>query len=138
MKVNFSQPDGPRLSQRQTDAAANQYTAQAHQGADARGTSGAFTKKGMSRGSGQYSLGAVAGARAFADNTARAQQARMNDAYSNAADQLNETSGREMFGTALAGLAEDRNNSQWNDRMDMFQSGYNLLNGLFGGLGGSR
>ena len=138
MNVNFYQPDGPRLSKRQTDAAANQYTAQAYQGADARGTSGAFTKKGMSRSGGQDSLGAVVGARAFADNTLKANQARMGDAYSNANAQLQETAGRERFGTALAGLAEDRQDSDWNTRMDMFQQGYNLLNGLFGGMGGSR
>jgi hypothetical protein len=39
---------------------------------------------------------------------------------------------------ALAGLAEDRMDDDWNTRMDMFQQGYNLLNGLFGGMGGSR
>jgi hypothetical protein len=138
MNVNFYQPNAPKLSKRQTDAAANQFVAQAYQAADARGTGGDFTRQGMSRGGGQYSLGAVKGASGFADNMLRANQARMGDAFANANQELEETASRERFGTALAGLADDRMDSDWNANMDRFQQGYNLLNGLFGGFGGSK
>jgi Na+-transporting NADH:ubiquinone oxidoreductase subunit NqrB len=93
-----------------------------------------FGRKGFSRGAGQYSLGAAQGAKNYTANMAQAQATRMNDAFGNATQQLGETSRNEQFGTALAGLAEDDRNQS----MASLQEGYNLLNGLFGGFGGSR
>jgi hypothetical protein len=138
MNVQLYQPGPPLLSNRQTNAAANQFQAQAYRSSDPRAMANAFSRRGMSRGAGQYSLGAAAGAQNYADNMARSQQARMDDAYSNANQSLAARERDERFGTALAGLSDDIANTRWNDNMDMFQQGYNLLNGLFGGFGGSR
>lgn len=134
MQIKLHQQGPGGMPQRLTNAAANQSEAEAYRSSDPRAMAKSFERKGFSRGAGQYSLGGVQGARNYTANMAQSQATRMNDAFGNANQQLGETSRNEQFGTALAGLAENDRN----DRMSSLQDGYNMLNGLFGGFGGSR
>lgn len=138
MNIKLPQTGPGGMPQRLTKAAANQAEAQAYRSSDARAMANQFTRQGFSRGAGQFSRGAVQGAENYASNMAAANQARMGDAYYNADQQLSATARNEQFGTALAGLAEDSRQSEFDNNMQAFRSGYNLLNGLFGGFGGSR
>lgn len=138
MQIRLNQQGPGGLPQRMTNAAANQAEAEAYRSSDPRAMAGAFGRKGFSRGAGQYSLGAAQGAQNYAKNMAAANQIRMDDAYYNADQQLGEQVRNEQFGTALAGLGEEARQDDFDNRMQTFQKGYNLLNGLFGGFGGSR
>lgn len=138
MRVSLNQRGPGGIPQRLTNAAANQAEAEAYRSSDPRAMANQFNRAGFSRGGGQFARGAVQGASNYATNMAAAHQIRMGDAFANADQRLQETARNEEFGTALAGLAEDARQGEWRNNMEMFGTGYNLLNGLFGGFGGSR
>jgi hypothetical protein len=132
-QVTLPQPGNPyTYSSRQTDAAANYAQAQAHRQGDPRAANKAYQRAGLSSSKGTQAAGAADASQAYAANMAASEQARMNDAYSNANVTLNSDAMRNQFGQALAGLSEEAAQMQYMQNMRNMQNATSFMGNLFG------
>lgn len=135
-----TQPNPYAYSPQQTAAAQNNAQATAYQMADPRFNAKQYQRAGISSGAGQQYLGAAKGAQEYAQGMAHAQQAGMQDAYSNANMRLQDQTQRNQFGMALAGLQEQNAQNNYMNALQQQQQAMGFIGdqfknftGMFGG-----
>lgn len=140
-----TQPNPYQFSQQQTAAAQNNAQAGAFQAADPHFSAKQYQRAGISSGKGQQYLGAAQGAQAYAAGMAGAQQAGMQDAYSNANLRLQDETQRNQFGMALANLQEQNAQANYMNQLQSQQQALGFMGnqfrnftGMFGGGGGGN
>lgn len=125
-------PNRHTLSPQQTNAQYNYNQALAYQHGDPRYAGKQHQRGGLSSSKGTAYMGAADAANRFTSGMAAAENARMQDAYSNAGVRLADAAQRNQFSLALAGLQED---SAQRDYMYRVQSMQNAMGGFLGGSG---
>lgn len=138
-QVNIYKPQNPHtLSPQQTNAEYNYNQALAYQQADPRYAGKQYQRAGLSSSAGTSYLGAADAANRFTAGMAAAENARMQDAYTNAGIGLSDAEQRSQLALALAGLQDDAAQRDYMHQMQSMRNATGFMGDMMGGfLGGS-